>query len=141
MINNVVLTGRLTRNLDLKYSQSGTAMIKTNLAVNRRFKRDGEPDADFISIIVFGKSAEALENYASKGSLIGVEGRLQTGSYEKDDGTKVYTTDVVVNNFTFLESKGSNQKGNDNGGFNSTPAQNPFGGGKEVAIDNDDLPF
>lgn len=70
MINNVVLTGRLTRNLDLKYSQSGTAMIKTNLAVNRRFKRDGEPDADFINIIVFGKSAEALENYASKGSLI-----------------------------------------------------------------------
>lgn len=141
MINNVVLTGRLTRNLDLKYSQSGTAMIKTNLAVNRRFKREGEPDADFINIIVFGKSAEALAEFARKGSLIGVEGRLQTGSYEKEDGTKVYTTDIVVNNFTFLEIKGSNQQGNDNGGFNSAPAQNPFGGGKEVAITDDDLPF
>lgn len=135
MINNIVLTGRLTRNLDLKYSQSGTAMIKTNLAVNRRFKREGEPDADFINIIVFGKSAEALAEFARKGSLIGVEGRLQTGSYEKEDGTRVYTADVVVNNFTFLGSNGSSRQDS------SEPSQDPFGGGKEVDIADDDLPF
>lgn len=111
MINNVTLTGRLIKDLELKYSPSGVAVVKFTIAVNRRFKKEGQPEADFITCTAFQKTAETMANHLSKGALIGVEGSIQTGSYEKN-GQKVYTTDVMVEKFTFLESKQQNQQNN-----------------------------
>ena len=103
MINAVVLVGRLTRDPELKYTQSGLAYLRFILAVNRRTK-NGEQEADFITCVAWRKQAENMANYLSKGSLVGIEGRVQTGSYEKD-GQRIYTTDIVVNNVQFLESR------------------------------------
>lgn len=130
MINNVVLTGRLTSDIELKYTQSGTASASFALAVQRAFKnQQGERESDFIRCQIWRKSAESLANFAHKGSLIGVEGRIQTGSYEKN-GQRVYTTDVIVENFTLLDSKNVQ---------NTQPASS-FGGA-ELNIDDEDLPF
>lgn len=115
-INNTVLVGRLTKDVELKYSQTGTAVARFNLAVNRQFKKDGQPDADFISCVAFGKTAENLANFMRKGSQIGVTGRIQTGSYDDKDGKRVYTTDVVADNIQFLESRSETQ-GNNQGGY------------------------
>lgn len=106
-MNHVTLMGRLTRDPDVRYGQGDGAMqiARYTLAVDRRFKREGQPTADFISCVAFGKSAEFAEKYFHKGIKIAVEGRIQTGSYEKQDGTKVYTTDVIVENQEFAESK------------------------------------
>ena len=114
--------GRLTRDPEIKYSQgaTATAIARFSLAVDRRYKRDGEPNADFINCIAFGKTGEFIEKYGYKGTKFVVEGRIQTGSYTNRDGQKVYTTDVVVDNVEFAESKGS--AGSD-GGF--VPADRP----------------
>ncbi|QIL45988.1 single-stranded DNA-binding protein [Vagococcus coleopterorum] len=110
MINNVVLVGRLTKDPDLRYTPSGAAVARFSLAVNRSFKnQNGDYDADFINCVIWRQSAEALANFTRKGSLIGVTGRIQTGSYEKD-GQRVYTTEVVAENFQMLESKNANQQ-------------------------------
>ena len=107
-MNKVILMGRLTKDVDLHTANNGElAIAKFSLAVDRRWKKDGEQTADFPNCIAFGKTAEFLEKYTSKGTKLVVEGRLQTGSYTKDDGTKVYTTDVVVENVEFAESKAS----------------------------------
>lgn len=106
MINRVVLVGRLTKDPELKYTPSGVAMARFTLAVNRTFSnQQGEREADFINILVWRKQAENAANYLSKGSLAGVEGRIQTGSYEGQDGKRVYTTDVVADSVQFLEPK------------------------------------
>lgn len=112
MINRVVLTGRLTKDLELRYSPNGIAMLTFTLAVNRQFKQEGQPESDFILCKAFKKNAENMANHLSKGSLIGIEGRIQTGSYEGQDGKRVYTTDVMVDAFTFLESKATGQQNN-----------------------------
>ena len=104
MINNVTLVGRLTKDIELRYTQSGKANASFNLAVNRRFKQEGQPDADFISCVAWNGAADALSKYTSKGSLIGVTGRIQTRNYESN-GKKVYVTEVIVNEVTFLEPK------------------------------------
>lgn len=104
MINNVTLVGRLTKDIELRYTQSGKANASFNLAVNRRFKQEGQPDADFISCVAWNSVADALSKYTSKGSLIGVTGRIQTRNYESN-GKKVYVTEVIVNEVTFLEPK------------------------------------
>lgn len=101
-------TGRLTRDVELKYAGE-TAIAKFSIAVQRDFKRDGEPDADFLNCTIFGKRAETLSQYFSKGMKIEIVGRIQTGSYTNKDGVKVYTTDIMVENFGFAESK---QNGN-----------------------------
>lgn len=104
-------TGRLTRDVELK--QSGeTSFAKFSIAVQRDFKRENEPDADFLNCTVFGKRAETLEKYFNKGMKIEVVGRIQTGNYTNKDGVKVYTTDIIVENFGFAESK---QSGNSSG--------------------------
>ncbi|MBS4769648.1 single-stranded DNA-binding protein [Carnobacteriaceae bacterium zg-ZUI240] len=103
-MNIVSLTGRLTADPELKYTQSGISVVRFLLAVNRRFAKDGQISADFINCQIWNKPAETLAYYTRKGSLIGVVGRIQTGSYEKD-GHRVYTTDVIVESFDFLESK------------------------------------
>ena len=107
-MNRVILMGRLTRDAEVRYSQGAnqTAIARFTLAVDRRFKRDGdEQTADFISCVAFNKTAEFIERFGRKGTKFVVEGRIQTGSYTNKDGQKVYTTDVVVENVEFAESK------------------------------------
>ena len=106
-MNKAVLVGRLTRDPEVRYSQgeNATAVARYTVAVDRRFKRDGEPTADFIPCVVFGRSAEFAEKYFRQGIKILVTGRIQTGSYTNRDGNKVYTTDVVVEEQEFAESK------------------------------------
>ena len=107
MINRVVLVGRLTKDPELRYTPSGVPMARFTVAVNRTFSnQSGEREADFIGCIAWRKQAENLANFMRKGSLIGVEGRIQTGSYEGQDGKRVYTTDVVADAVQFLEPRG-----------------------------------
>ena len=153
MINNVVLIGRLTKDLDLKYSQSGTAVASFTLAVNRNFKnQDGNYEADFINCVIWRKSAELMANMARKGSQVGITGRIQTRSYEGKDGKRVYVTEVVADNFNMLDSKPQNGGGGDfnrdngnyaNGNKNGSHGQtDPFGNtGATFDISDDDIPF
>lgn len=110
MINNVVLVGRLTRDAELRYTQSNIAVATFTLAVNRPFKNEaGEREADFINCVIWRQSAENLANWAKKGSLIGITGVIQTRSYDNQQGQRVYVTEVVASNFQLLESRNSQQ--------------------------------
>lgn len=112
MINNVVLVGRLTKAPDLQYTPSNIATLSNSLAVNRNFKnQDGEREADFINIVAWRNTAEVIANYCGKGSLIGVTGRIQTRNYENQQGQRVYVTEVVAEQVTLLESRNSQQGG------------------------------
>lgn len=124
-MNKVILMGRLTRDPEVRYTQGDNAMAiaRYSLAVDRRFKRDGEPDADFINCVAFGKAGEFAEKYLKKGIKIAVVGRIQTGSYTNKDGQKVYTTDVVVEEQEFAESKNSGSSDNNQ----SAPANKDMG--------------
>lgn len=106
-MNKVILMGRLTRDPEVRNSQGGTAVARYTLAVDRMFKREGEPNTDFINCITFGKNAEFAEKYLKKGMRIVVSGRIQTGSYTNRDGVKVYTTDIIVEEHEFAERKQS----------------------------------
>lgn len=106
-MNSVQLTGRLTRDPEVRYTDGGSTIARFTLAVNRRFKSESGPDADFISCVAFGKTAEFIEKYFTKGRKMDLNGRIQTGSYTNKDGQKVYTTDIVVENVEFGESKAS----------------------------------
>lgn len=116
-MNKVILMGRLTRDPEVRYSQGekSTAVARFTLAVDRRFKREGEQNADFINCISFGKSAEFAEKYFRQGTKVLISGRIQTGSYTNKDGNKVYTTDVVVEEQEFAESKNSSGVNNSTG--------------------------
>ena len=118
-MNIVVLMGRLTRDPEVRYTtgENQTAIARYTLAVDRRFRREGEQNADFISCVAFGRSAEFAQKYFHQGMRITVSGRIQTGSYTNKDGNKVYTTDVIVDNQEFAESK--------NAGGASAPASRP----------------
>lgn len=131
-MNKVVLIGRLTADPDIRHTQSGKCVASYRLAVDRAFKSDGQPEADFINCVAWGKSGEFCQKYLHKGMKIALEGRIQTGSYTKDDGTKVYTTDVIVEHHEFCESKRSS----DSGSY-AEPAQNFT----EIDEDDGDLPF
>ena len=123
-MNKVILMGRLTRDAEVRYSQgdASTAVARFSLAVDRRFRRDGdEQTADFINCVAFGRTGEFMERFGRKGTKFLVEGRIQTGSYTNKDGQKVYTTDVVVEQLEFAESR-STSEGN-NGGY--VPADRP----------------
>jgi len=145
-MNNVVLIGRLTRDPELRYIPSGTAICTFSLAVDKGLSREkkqemeskNQPTADFINIIVWGKIGENCANYLAKGRLVGVQGRIQSGSYEAKDGTKRYTTDVVANTVEFLE-RGDNAN-KSSGGFNDSPSDYSGIEGFHPA-DNDDIPF
>src|SRR5699024_4114708 len=107
-LNRGVLTGRMTRNPDIKYKQNGVVVANGNIACNRPFKnQQGENEADFINFVVWKKAAENLANYMKKGSQIGIDGRLQTRTYENNNGQTVFVTEVVADSVQFLESKGS----------------------------------
>lgn len=116
-MNKVILMGRLTRDPEIRYGQGENAMCiaRFSLAVDRRFKREGdEQTADFINCVAFGKTAEFVEKYAKKGTKFVVEGRIQTGSYTNNDGVKVYTTDVIVEQLEFAESKNASDNNSTN---------------------------
>lgn len=137
--------GRLTADPDVRYSQgeNPTAVAKYTLAVDRRFKRDGEPTADFVRCVVFGKPAEFTEKYFRKGTKICISGRIQTGSYTNRDGQKIYTTDVIVEEQDFAESKSTAAQNNIQAGPSPYgPAPDPDGFMQiPDNIDDDELPF
>lgn len=124
MINNVSLTGRLTRDAELKYTQGGTAVAQFTLAVSRQFtNQQGERESDFINCVVWRKSAENFSKFTHKGSLVGVEGHIHTRTYDNKEGQKVYVTEVIVENFALLEPKSQ--------AANQAPTN----------VSDDDLPF
>lgn len=114
MINRVVLVGRLTKSPELRKTQNGTSVCKFTLAVNRRVTGQGQPDADFISCVAWNKTADLMLQYLNKGSLIGIEGRLQTGRFTNNNGETIYTCDVMVDTLQFLDPKKSDGQSNDN---------------------------
>lgn len=125
MINRSVLVGRLTKDPDLRYTPSGAAVARFTLAVNRTFTNAaGEKEADFINVTVWRKQAENTANYLKKGHLAGVEGRIQTGSYEGTDGKRVYTTEVVADSVQFLEPKSQSNQRENNQNQNQNQNQN-----------------
>lgn len=156
MINNLTLVGRLTKDPDLKYTGNGTAVAIFTLAVNRNFtNQSGEREADFINCVIWRKPAETLANYAKKGVLIGVTGRIQTRSYDNQQGQKVYVTEVIADNFQLLESKKVDSSQNTQGsGVSNSQTNNytrnqqntnsatadPFGN-SSIDISDYDLPF
>jgi len=159
-MNKVVLIGRLTRDPELRYTGSNTAVATFSLAVNRNFtNQQGEREADFINIVVWRKQAENVKNYLSQGSQVAIEGRIQTRSYDDNNGQKRYVTEVVADNVEFLSSK--NSSNSSNGGSNSQSSEpspydfgpapepkgtnvdsNPFADfGASIEVSDDELPF
>ena len=150
MINRVVLVGRLTKDPVLRKTANGASVVSFTVACTRRFKQEGQPDADFINTVAWNKTADIVSQYTHKGSLVGVEGRIQTRSYDDQNGKRVYVTEVVADSVQFLESKsaaasnayvpeqGSNQ------GYQSDNGQsysNDFTSSSTLDIASDDLPF
>ena len=127
-MNKTILVGRLTRDPEVRYSQgdNSTAVARYTLAVERRFKRDIEPTADFIPCVAFGRTAEFAEKYFRQGMRVAVSGRIQTGSYTNKDGVKVYTTEVLIEEHEFAQSKSENQQ---NQSQNTGPAPEGSGDG------------
>lgn len=135
-MNKVVLIGRLTKDPELKFTPSGTAVCTFTLAVDRRFKKEGQPSADFVPIVIWGKIAESTANYKKKGELIGVAGRIETRSYEAKDGGRMYVTEVIADEVQFLDYGGSKDSGQGN------ISSNYFGNGDMTPIDDgEDMPF
>ena len=135
MINNVCLVGRLTKSVDLRYTPNGTAFGSFSLAIDRTYKNQaGERETDFINCVIWRKPAINLSSYTKKGSLIGVEGRLQSRSYDNKEGQKVYVTEVLVENFSLLESKAVTEGRQE--APNGNVEQVQFG-----EVNDDDLPF
>lgn len=132
MCNNVVLLGRLTKDPEVRYTQSGTAVCSLTLAVNRRFKQEGQQEADFIPVVLWGKTAETAGNYVSKGQRLLVRGRIQTRTYEANDGTKKYVTEIVGEEMEFIEKKADNKSA-------SSSAADSFG--HEVFPEEEIIPF
>lgn len=147
-MNKWIGIGRLTRDPEVRYTQGNESMAiaRYTLAVDRRFKRDGEATADFINCVAFGKAAEFTEKYLTKGTKIAVTGRIQTGSYTNKDGQTVYTTDVVVEEQEFAESKNTGGNGNSSENNNSGNNKNNFRGNDGFMnipdeIEDSELPF
>ena len=145
-MNKVILMGRLTRDPDIRYYQGAEpmAIARFTLAVNRRYKKDNEQSADFISCVAFGKSGEFIEKYAHQGTKLVVEGRIQTGSYTNKDGNKVYTTEVVVENCEFAESKAaSSSEASFQTASRPDPVNDAGGGFMSIpdGVDDEGLPF
>ena len=138
MINNVVLVGRLNRDPELKQTSSGISFVNFTIAVNRTYvDQSGERQADFINCVVWRAQAENLARYMRQGSLIGVEGRIQTRSYETEEGMR-YITEVLANSITFLESKSESTSSNNN---NNTEREDFYSARNSLVTAEDDLPF
>lgn len=142
-MNKVIISGRLTRDPEVRYSQgeNSVAIARFTLAVDRRIKKEGD-NADFITCIAFGKSAEFFEKYVKQGTKMAIVGRIQTGSYTNKDGQKVYTTDVVVEESEFAESKNNSSNGNENQSSRPEPSSAIGDGFMNIPTDLDsELPF
>lgn len=141
MINNVVLVGRMTKDVELRYTPSNQAVATFTLAVNRNFKnQNGEREADFINCVMWRQQAENIANWAKKGTLIGITGRIQTRNYENQQGQRVYVTEVAAETFQVMESRKDQQGGQSQGGYQSG-GQSAFGDSQPMDISEDDLPF
>lgn len=153
-MNKVLLVGRFTRDPETRYSQAAEplAIARFSLAVSRRFRRDGEPDADFINCVAFGKTGEFIQKYFVKGMSIGVSGRLQVRNWEDSQGQRRTSTEVIVEEAEFVERKSTNSSFRDNSGFapapsSSEPKINTYNSNDdgfyqvEDSVDPDDLPF
>ncbi len=153
MVNNVTLLGRITRDPEVKAVGNGSAVCNFTLAVNRNFKnQSGEYEADFINVVAFGNTASRMQQYVSKGNLLAITGRIQTRNYENNMGQRVYVTEVVANNVSFVESRNSRQSNEGGNAYAPSPydsmpnnnASNGFDAGSISDfsdIDDDDLPF
>ena len=146
MINNVTLVGRLTKDVELKYTPSNVANVSFTLAVNRTFKNaNGEREADFINCVIWRQAAENFANWVKKGALIGITGRIQTRNYENQQGQRVYITEVIAENFQMLESRNQQQGQQQVQPQQATQQQvnqpDPFAGGAPMSLDDDSLPF
>lgn len=167
MLNRAILTGRLTRDPELRYTTSGTAVVQATIAVDRQFKnQQGEREADFINLVIWRKAVENFANFTHKGSLVGIDGRIQTRTYENKQGQRVYVTEINVDSFSLLEPRQeNNQQPNNNyssqapsnNAHNVTPnspqqnqnAQSNYGnqnndfgnGGQSIDLADDELPF
>lgn len=165
MINNVTIIGRITKDIELRATSSGTNNASFSLAVERNFKNaNGEKETDFINCVAWRKTAEILAQYAPKGSMIGIRGRIQTRNYENNQGVRVYVTEIVADEVQLIDTRNNNQGTNanyhqnnaNNGGFNSSQQQSngfgsdPFQSGQQgsfnvnnnnLEVSNDDLPF
>lgn len=145
-MNKVLLIGRLTKDPELKYTPSGTGVANFTIAVDRRFQKNGEREADFINCVAWGKTAEFVANYFQKGKQMALEGRLQVRSYDGDDGQKRWVTEVVVEQVEFVGSKNDGKSNGGNGNFSGRSDSN--GGnnsyeelGQEIVFDDQELPF
>ena len=164
MLNRAILTGRLTRDPELRYTTSGTAVVQATIAVDRQFKnQQGEREADFINLVIWRKTAENFADFTHKGSLVGIDGRIQTRTYENKQGQRVYVTEINVDSFSLLEPRQENnqqpnnnyssQAPNNNATSNSSRqnqnAQSNYGnqnndfdnGGQSIDLADDELPF
>ncbi|MFK3728102.1 single-stranded DNA-binding protein [Staphylococcus epidermidis] len=142
MLNRVVLVGRLTKDPEFRTTPNGVEVATFTLAVNRTFTNaQGEREADFINVVVFRKQAKNVNDYLSKGSLAGVDGRVQSRSYENQEGRRVFVTEVVADSVQFLDTKGNNQQNNQpqKQQKQTTTKNNPFANGTDM--DNSELPF
>ena len=139
MINRVVLVGRITKTPDLRKTQSGTSVVSFTIACNRRVPSQGQ-DADFINCVAWNKTADFMTQYVKKGALLGLEGRIQTRSYDDKDGKRVYVTEVVADSVQFLESKKQAENGG-NEAYTAPVMQNNECGDYGAEIETDDLPF
>lgn len=145
MLNKVILIGRITKDVELRRTNSGTAVVSFTLAVNNRFvQKDGNESTDFISCVAWSNTAEIMEKYVKKGMLLAVEGRIQTRTYDNKEGNKVYVTEVVCNGVTMLESKG-NQDGRNSVSnleeYEPSNSQSESDLEEGFDISDDDLPF
>ena len=143
-MNKVLLTGRLAKEPELRYTQSGTAVATFTLAVNRRFtNQNGEREADFINCVAWQKSAEFVANYFKKGQEMALEGRLQVRSYDGNDGQRRWVTEVIADQIEFVGGKNDrhNSSTSSNAGGGGYGSQNQLGLGEEISFDTDDLPF
>lgn len=141
MINNVVLVGRMTKDVELRYTPSNQAVATFTLAVNRNFKnQNGDYEADFINCVMWRQQAENIANWTQKGMLVGITGRIQTRNYENQQGQRVYVTEVAAETFQVMESRKDQQGGQSQGGYQSG-GQSAFGDSQPMDISEDDLPF
>ncbi|MBG9783574.1 single-stranded DNA-binding protein [Shouchella lehensis] len=142
MLNRVVLVGRLTRDPELKFLGDGRAVANFTIAVNRPFKNgNGEQEADFINCVVWRKPAENVANFLEKGSLTGVDGRVQTRSYDNNEGKRVFVTEVVAESVQFLEPRNRQDGGNNTNNNSGNYENDPFSNDSSIDIQKFDLPF
>ena len=137
-VNNITVSGRLAKELELRYTTSGKAVGNTTIAVDRKYARD---ETDFFNVVIWGKSAENFANFTTKGSPVAFEGRLQSRSYENKQGQNVTLVEIVANDFTLFENREQTEQRRGGSKPTQQPRNDPFDGGQEIEMQDSDLPF